>query len=40
MEEGAEVDTEYHEGTIGCHKKTDEHSLTKYDWNCFYEFCR
>lgn len=37
-EEGAEVDTEYHEGTIAYHKKTGSHSLTKYDWDCFMNF--
>lgn len=32
------LDTAYHEGTIGYHNKTGEHSLTKFDWNMFMDF--
>ena len=28
----------YHEGMIGYHRKTGEHSLTKQDWNWFMDF--
>ena len=37
-EEGAENDIAYHDGIIGYHKKTGEHSLTKFDWNYFMDF--
>jgi len=37
-EEGAENDKAYHDGIIGYHKKTGEHSLTKFDWNYFMDF--
>ena len=37
-ETGAELDIPYHEGMIGYHKKTGEHSLTKFDWNFFMDF--
>lgn len=37
-ESGAELNTPYHEGTIGYHIKTGEHSLTKRDWNFFMDF--
>lgn len=37
-ESGAEENKAYHDGMIGYHKKTGEHSLTKFDWNYFMDF--
>ena len=37
-DEGAKIDAVYHSGRIGYHKKTGEHSISEYDWNCFMDF--
>lgn len=37
-EEPVEVNRGYHEGCIGYHMKTGEHSITHYDWKMFLDF--
>ena len=37
-EDKIETDVPYHEGMIGYHCKTGEHSITKFDWKCFMDF--
>lgn len=35
---GAELDTPYHDGKIGYHVKTGEHSITPFDWRLIMDF--
>lgn len=37
-EEGVENNKAYHGGKIGYHRKTGEHSMTKFDWKLFMDF--
>ena len=37
-EDNVEIDVPYHEGMIGYHCKTGEHSINKFDWKCFMDF--
>ena len=37
-DEPVEMDKAYHEGNIGYHVKTGEHSITKQDWDMFLDF--